>query len=158
MAKAPAKSKNKVHIDAALDGAREFVLHPESNDLFVRTGKQVIEACQLGISVEVWLTELSGMLERVIRWAGERATRVRSCFVSPAGSKTVLFFVPTSEQFDFDLADELTDLTSELLKEYNVGMVELGQIPWAELDRFLDPRTAIHIYGEQQEPHRSVEA
>lgn len=140
------------------DAERPIIVHPEDDDLFVRTGKQVIQACRLEISVELWMRELVGMFGKVRDWIQERPGRVRSCDAAPRGSRVVLFFVPATEQFDFDLADELADLNSQLIKEFNVGMVEVHQVPGAELDRFLDLSTARRLYGEQPRPHPAVEA
>ncbi|MFA7236228.1 MAG: hypothetical protein WC058_05120 [Phycisphaeraceae bacterium] len=47
-----------------VDGDRPLILHPEDNDLFVRTGRQVIDACGLHIGVELWLREMNGHASR----------------------------------------------------------------------------------------------
>jgi hypothetical protein len=72
---------------------------------------------------------------------------VRAAFCAPRGTRTVLFFIPVSDRFDFDLADELTVLNMELVNKFNIGMVEVRQIPWDEIDRFLDPGSARQVYG-----------
>lgn len=140
------------------DGDVPVVLRPENNDLFGRTARQVISACQLGISVELWLNELTAMLTKVSRWSAERSQAIRACFCAPGGTRTILFFVPVIGRFDFDLADQLTALNAELVKEFNVGMVEVRQVPWEELDRFLNPDSAKLVYGEQPESHPAVDA
>ena len=157
MAKAPTQH-TPIRIEAKADGERPVVLRPDDDDLFVRTGKQVIEACRLGISIELWLSELHAMLDAVRHWAAQRAGHVRSCSCSPRGGRMTLFFVPTSGRFDFDLADELAALNGRLVKEFNIGMVEIHQVPWEELDRFLDPDSVRRVYGEQPESHSAVEA
>jgi hypothetical protein len=148
-----------LHIKEDADGHRPVLLHPEDNDLFVRTGKQVIEACRLGISVELWLSEFQAMLEEVQRWTAARAASVRACFAAARGARVALYFVPPHDQFDFDLAEQLAELNAELVKRFNIGMVEIYQIPWAELDRFINPKSARQIYGtEQPAAHPAVEA
>lgn len=151
-------SAKPIHIDAADDGERSVVLHPGNEDLFVRTGRQVIADCHLAISLQVWLEELAGMLESVRQWIEERPGRVRVCYCVPKGSRVVLFFSPVSEGFDFKLGRELADLNSHLVQTYNVGMVEVRQVPWGELDRFLTPETARRVYGDQRTAHPAVEA
>jgi len=146
-----------VKIQEDRDGERRFLLHPENDDLFVRTGKQVIDACRLGISVELWLQELRGMFSDVAKWATERKQKIRGCYASPRAARVTLFFIPTAEQFDFDLADELTELNTRLVKQFNIGMIETHQIPWAEWDRFLDPESARAIYGDVLPAHHSVD-
>lgn len=141
-----------------VDGDRPFILHPEDSDLFVRTGRQVIDACGLHVSVELWLREMNAMLHAVRAWAEAHADAVRSCFAAPLGSRMAVFVVPQGKQFNFDLADELASLNIHLVKEFNVGMVELHQIPFEEIDRFIDPANARWVYGEQPAPHPTVEA
>ena len=136
----------------------EIVLHPEDNDLFTRTGKQVIEACRLGISVEVWLDEFKDMLAYASQWSRVHASHVRSCFCTPVGARDTLFFSPMGESFDFGLAEKLTDLNADLINKFNLGMVEVRQIPWSQLDRFLDPEKARVVYGDRPEPHQAVDA
>ena len=140
------------------DDERQIVLHPENDDLFVRTGRQVIASCQLGISIELWLSEFHSMLEHVKEWCTEHKEQVRSSFAYPRGAKVVLFVVPAREQFDFDLADALAELNAQLPRDFNIGVIAIHQVPWGELDRFLDPERARHIYGEQPTSHRAVEA
>lgn len=140
------------------DADRPVVLHPENDDLFVRTGRQVISACQLGISLELWLRELDLMIEDVRGWAEAHAGHVRACYCAARGARVVLFFVPATEQFDFDLADALAELNSRLVREFNIGIVEVGQVPADELARFLDVESARQVYGEPRRPPSAVEA
>lgn len=147
-----------VHIDGAKDADRPVVLRPTDDDLFVRTGRQVIEACRLNISIEVWLSELNAMLAEVGEWATERAEQVEACYCAPRGTRTVLFFVPTAGRFDFDLADALAELSGRLVRDFNVGMVETHQVPGDEVERFLDLQSAQLIYGEHRRAHPPVEA
>jgi hypothetical protein len=137
------------------------LLHPENNDLFMRTGKQVIEDCQLGISVQVWFRELEAMLHEVGKWIdapGGGGSRVRACYCTPRGTKIILFFVPKSDQFDFDLADALTELNVQLMTRFNVGMVEVRQVPHDEVERFVTIDRAKVVYGQSAGSHRAVEA
>jgi hypothetical protein len=152
MSDSPTK-QNAVSIDAAQS---QVLLRPENDDLFVRTGRQVIEACRLSISIELWVDEVKGMFEFVSNWAQARE-EIRACHAS-FGSRIALFFVPKTDSFDFDLADALVQLNAQLVSQFNVGMVEVRQIPFAEVDRFLDPTSARTIYGEGLAAHPTVEA
>jgi len=154
-----AETQNKndpIRIAARSDSGRLVVLHPENDDLFVSTGKQVIEACRLGISVDLWLHELRGMLESVVAWSDEHRARVLACYAAPRATQTALFFIPRSGHFDFDLADELVELNTRLLREFNVGAIEVLQVPGHELERFIKPDQARTLYGGQTEPHPAV--
>lgn len=153
-----AKSQQAHRIDAAKDAKQQFLISPENKDLFMRTGKQVVEACQLGISVETWLQELIATFDFVRRWAKENQERIRSCYCSPDGGRVTFFVAPRSESFDFDIADDLAELNIQLIREFNVGRVEIHQIPWGEMDRFLTVEIARLVHGEAIRSHRAVEA
>lgn len=156
-----AKEKNNLQsIAEGKDGDTSYLLHPADNDLFIRTGRQIISSCKVTISLELWLNELSAMMKKVHDWAASQASRIRTCYCAPQGMSIVFFFSPKTNQFDFDLADELAILNKKLLQEFNVGMVEMRQIPWDEFDRFVNPITTTtkHIYGQQLQPLAAVEA
>jgi len=145
---APKKTTDPIRIEKSRDGDSSVILHPADNDLFVRTGKQVIASCQLSIGLEVWLDELAAMGRRVHEWCHERRDRVRACYCAPRGPRIVYFFMPPADCFDFAMAEALADLGMELDAGFNVGTVELHQVPWKESGRFVDPSSAKLIYGE----------
>ncbi|MBI5763184.1 MAG: hypothetical protein HZA51_06635 [Planctomycetes bacterium] len=147
-----------IRISEARDGASQVILHPQDNDLFIRTGRQVIESCRLGISVDLWLEEMESMQRNVAAWCAERANSIASCYCFPRGPQICLFVSPIGSTYDFDLAEQLTDLNLTLLREYNVGTVEVYQVPHAELNRFIDPQTARHIHGQPIETPGAVDA
>lgn len=152
------KSKNEaIRVSAADHAERQFVIHPEDDDVFVRTGKQVIESCSLGISIELWKEELKSLLTNVLGWLETQET-VRSCYCCLNPSKLVFFFITRAERFDFDFADALVKLNSDIRKSFNVGAVEMHQIPWDEAHRFIgtDTDLARRIYGETIEALGSV--
>lgn len=144
-------------IDESADAVRRFVIQPADRDLFVRTGKQIIDACRLNISVELWLEELQLMLAHVRNWAAGRSD-VRSCHYAPRGSKVVFFFAPSSHRFSFELAADLAELNAQLAREFNIGIVEVQQVPWDELDRFLDSESARLLHGQPLRSPPAVEA
>jgi len=155
--KKPNVRRKPIRIREDHDADRPVVLHSTSDDLFIRTGKQVIESCRLSIGIEVWLDEFKSMTDYIKTWSADRPS-IRACFCAPQGAKVVLFFVPRSAHFDFELANELADLNAQLLKDFSyVGMVEVGQVPWAEIDRFVDIDSARYICGERPTACQAVE-
>jgi hypothetical protein len=60
----------------------------------------------------------------------------------------VLSFVPKTESFDFELADELAELQFDFQQRFAnlLGALEVGQIPSWDLQRFLEPDAAEKIY------------
>lgn len=133
------------------------VLIPENNDVFVRTGKQVIEACRLSISIDVWLEELKSMFNAVNAWAAAR-NDIAACYCAPRGARIALFFIPVGDRFNFGLASELAELNTELLTKFNIGMVEIRQIPGVEVNRFLDVSRSHLIYDRTRKAHPAVDA
>ncbi len=91
--------REEFHIDSEKDGSRQFVLHPDDNDIFVRTGKQIIEGCRLSISIGVWLDELKGMFGYLGQWCSARPDLVQACLAVGRGSKVLVFspFIPSRE-------------------------------------------------------------
>lgn len=144
------KTSEAIRIRAQGDGDRPVVLHPEDDDVFVRTGRQVIEACRLGISIEVWMHEFREMLGHVHRWAQQHGSRIRACYAAPRGASIGLYFVPRTETFDFDLAEELAPLNRDLVKAFNIGMIEVHQIPERERDRFISPEAVRTVFCDAQ--------
>ena len=136
-----------LHLDAVKDHARPVVMRPANQDLFVQTGGQVIAACRLRISLDLWLQEIGDMLQYVEEWVRQRDERVSGTWVTPRSTKTVIFVSPQGNRYDFDLTDELVALNDDLSKRFNVGQIEVLQIPLGELDCFVDPETAVQLYG-----------
>lgn len=150
-------NNDHIRIREESDSDRQVVFHPENDDLFVRSGKQVIDACRLDIGLDLWLKEFGGVFAEVKKWSSERSEHLRSCYCSPGVGKVVFFFTPKSEAFDFELGDELAVLNHRLYTSFGIGAVELHQIPWKEIDRFLDEGKSRHVYGEIFGPHHTVE-
>jgi hypothetical protein len=144
------------HIREDAHATRPFVFHPEDNDLFVRTGRQIIADSRLGISVQVWFEECQAMFTRVREWLASRSEGVSACYAVPRGAGMGLFFVPRQDSFDFDLADQIVELNVELERSFNVGPVETHQVPACELDRFIVSGTAHQVYPHAQQPHSTM--
>jgi hypothetical protein len=148
----------RTQVPRVSSGDPQVLLHPEDNDLMVRTGKQVIEACQLNISIELWKLEFDALCLSVKEWATKSNELARSVLIAPRGGKLALFVSPMGNTFDFDLADSLVQLNTLLAQKFNVGMVEILQIPSEEVDRFVDGSKARVLYGNQAGSHQPVEA
>ncbi len=142
-----------IRLSESEHGSLDFLVHPEDDDLFVRTGKQVIASCRLGIGFEAWLSDFTDLLADVHKWAGERSVKIQSCYCVPQSDRIVYFFATKPSQFDFDLAEELADLNIRLMNNYNVGAVELRQIPANEVERFIDLESSRAIYDNTRREH-----
>ena len=144
----PAQAPAPAQIDPARDADRAYVIAPENRDLFVRTGRQVIAACNTQLRIERWLSLYEEMLRSVRDFAEAHADRVAECYAVPRGTKTAPRFVPRTDSFDFDLADDLADLEFDFQARFSnlLGWIEVGQVPGWELDRFIDLNAAQRIY------------
>lgn len=138
------------HIDHSHDAQRSYVITPENRDLFVRTGRQVIAACNTQMKIERWLEVYEAMLGAVRDFAADHADLVAECYAVPRNAKTVLSFVPKSKAFDFELASLIAVLQFDFQQRFAniVGAIELGQIPSWDLQRFLDPEESQRIYPD----------
>jgi hypothetical protein len=136
-------------IDHDRDAQRTYLIAPENRDLFVRTGRQVIAACNTQLKIERWLALYEEMLGSVRDFAVDHADHIDRCYAVPRNAKTVLSFVPKSKGFDFVLAEQLADLQFDFQQRFAnlVGSIEVGQVPAWELERFLDPHAAQLIYS-----------
>jgi hypothetical protein len=135
-------------IDHDRDGHKSYLIAPENRDLFIRTGKQVIAACDMQIRIERWIEVYEAMLGSVRDFAQDHAELVSACYAVPRNAKTVLSFIPKTDSFNFELANELAKLQFDFQQRFVnlVGAIEIGQIPSWDLDRFLDVRAAEKIY------------
>lgn len=132
------KSSGAVAISAKHDADREFVLSKLNNDVFVRTGKQIIDACELHIGVESWKSNLADLWEEISRLANQHADRVSETYLIPRSGTVHALFVTKGALFDFVLADALAELNLKLRRSRAMyGDVEASQIPTNELSQFV---------------------
>jgi hypothetical protein len=154
-------SQVKLTIDERGDADRPILLRPEDNDLFFRSGKQVVAACRSQVSVELWIQEANSMVQNVAKWAEEHSDKISACYVANTPTGPAFYFVRRTEGFDFDLADILVDLNTNLVKNFNVGMVSVHQIAATDAQRlFRSDNLPGQVYGTDPtvDTHRAVEA
>jgi hypothetical protein len=145
----PTKPQSEAgRISVEHDGDKPFLLMTGGADRMLRTGRQIIDACQLTISAEVWLQEMRDLLADVRVWIEKSgADLLLGCQAVPQGGRVMVYFFPKVGTFDADLAIELAELNAVLVRKYNVGFVEFAQIPEAEKSRFITPSLAWTVYG-----------
>jgi hypothetical protein len=97
------------------------------------------------------------MIQMVAEWANRHNQQVSECHAVLRPSGIAFFIVPKKDSFDFDLAAEIVDLDREV-EGFNVGQVELYQVPAAELRRFAAPADCIQVYSNADSAHSPVEA
>src|SRR5690606_30341815 len=98
-------SRTPLHLREQVDGNRQVVFHTKNNDLFVRTGKQVVDACRHATNLQAWFDDLNSMLEHVAHWCEQKTEQVQACYAAPQGNRVALYFMPHGKQFNFELAD-----------------------------------------------------
>jgi hypothetical protein len=97
----------------------------------------------------------NAMMEKVSKWSKSHAGKVRACYAVPRGADVGLFFVPKTNAFDFDLADELADLNRNLMRRFKTGTVEIHQVPADEVERFIVLDEARQVYSDTDLAHLS---
>lgn len=147
-----------LHLHEGQVADKKIVVHPTNDDLFVLTGKQMIASCSLSVSIETWLGELELAREAIDEWCQKHSSKIIAAYLIPRPSQLAVYLVRDAGRFDFDLADESTELVTDLIRDYNLGMVELFQIPPNEVERFVDVSYNQPIYGSGNPTHRPMEA
>lgn len=134
------RNPSDVHtIDAGGDGFRDFILRKLNNDHFMRTGKQIIEACELHIGVEAWKQNMADLWSDITRFAGAHRGQVKRVYMLPRPGAVQVLYVTNKDEFDFDLADDLARWNIRIRRERLMyGEVEASQIPASELSQFVD--------------------
>jgi len=93
------------------------------------------------------------MLGHVRSWIESHTDAVAACYASPLTTRVAVFVIPSGDQFNFDLATELAELNGTLVTKYNVGMIEIRQIPRDEVGRFVPSQGFRRIYGPDFTSH-----
>lgn len=151
-------STGHLHLHEEQVADKDIVVHPTNDDLFVLTGKQMIASCSLSVSIDTWLGELALAREAIAEWCQQRSAKITAAYLIPRPSQLAVYLVRDQSRFDFDLADESTELVTDLIRDYSLGMFELFQIPPDEVERFVDVSYHQPIYGQAGSTHRAVEA
>jgi hypothetical protein len=146
------KSSAPVHVHQSDE---KVLLHGPQDDIIMRTGKQIIDACELHTSLDLWRHEFNDMLDFVKDESQKFSSQIEACYLSPRGTKLLLIFIQISPSFDFELADKLTELGINLRNRFNVGFTELMQVPSREADRFIDFNGAVHVFGKSAESYQT---
>lgn len=147
MENTPIQKRETVHIHEHHVADKNVMVHYKDEDRLLLTGRSMINSCKLGISVETWLDELENAIGEVGAWCAERSEKVQQAYLVPKSPQLPFYFVQVQAAYDFDLADEITTLNTNLIRNYNLGMIEMFQIPESELDRFVSVDQSRKIYG-----------
>jgi len=132
---------NRPVIHENKDGEKTYILQCEDNHVIYTQGKQIIEDSKLRISISDWRQEVESMCHHIAQWVNTQATsHITGWILVQKGSQLTGYFCPQSESFDFVLADELADLSIYIVRNFNVGPLELLQIPFKDRGRFIDPK------------------
>ena len=125
---------------------RSVLITPLDEDRFIVRGESVIRACNLTINAQLWWDELVAAMEEVSAWSHLRQGKLRDVVCDVGSAKVRFYFSTSGKQYDFDLADELTDLELKLHREFNLGYVEVMQIPHDAMNRFAGDDARIVIW------------
>ncbi len=142
-----------IHLDAT-DTERQVFITGENEDRFILPVPEAVRHIQVGESRSIWNDELNAMLSMVYEWCRQpdKQKHIVGCHAAPCDGSITIFVVPARGRFDFDLADEITELGIRLSKDYPLIPSNVFQIPGNspdDLAQFVDTRIAITLYEQE---------
>ncbi len=117
--------------------AQQYRLITSNEEIIQRTGAQIVIACQLHINAAAWQQNFAIAVEEVRQWCKDHPNKIALVLVDLRSDKTVFYVIPRSDEFDFELAQQQTDLNISLNTRGAIGYVETRQIPPWEIARFV---------------------
>lgn len=138
------------------DGDRNVVLTPANQDRFIMSCKDAVASCE---SVSLWSADFRGLIAHLTEWVKGREGKLTSIFVSPADRRIGVFVVSASESFDFDLAEQVAELSHEILLHFKNIWPQALLIPGGDPDclaSFVDQRLALQVYGPISESQETM--
>jgi hypothetical protein len=129
----------------------QVMVTPKDRDIFFISAEKATEACSNVIRAEQRVAKFEEeLLWPLVQWCEHHKDWVSACYVLPAESAVLpVYVIGTSEQYDFTLAEKLTQLAIWFLDEKGWA-VHLSQIPLCDaeaLAAFFRPETALQVYG-----------
>ncbi len=140
-------STEHIRVDAQDD--RQVVFHPLNEDRFVMTCQQAIEAVTRGIGESVREDELKGLIAHVRDWSAKNKSLVSSCHMALRDGQIAIFVATSSEHYNHELADSLTELDVDLARTFPYSDCDVAQIPSDKpsvLAAFMDEAKALCLY------------
>lgn len=116
---------------------RQYRIITSEEEIILRTGEQIVRACQLEMNVSAWNQNFRLMAAHVAKWCADRPDKVAMALVELRSDKTVFYIIPVLDHYDFDLGGEQADLDIFLNTRGGIGYSETRQVPLWELDRFV---------------------
>jgi hypothetical protein len=130
----------------------QVVIQPEDNDRFVKSSPWAVDACQSKLAFERYIQDFkSEFLSKLFTWCEEHKDRVQACFVKyPPEGHFQVFVVTTSSQFEFELAEPLSDLEYELTenRRWPCDILQIPNGSPAKLDSYFRKSESIQVYGD----------
>lgn len=142
-------NNDQVHLDASEKDKQVFITS-ENEDRFYVPMPEAVRRIQIGESRHAWNDELNAMLVAVHQWACHTKARdcIKECYAAPCDGTITIYVVPATGRFDFNLANQITDLDLRLARDFQAVPTEIIQIPGDTDDclmQFVDTRIAISL-------------
>lgn len=115
----------------------QVLISPENEDRFVLTCAQTVRAVMAGMSVEVLIGEVQELFKHVAALLSKQEHRVRDCYAMPRQGELTFFVVPKSDNYDFELADVLSDIDIEIAEKFQQVPCSVQQIPAGNVNVFV---------------------
>jgi hypothetical protein len=129
----------------------QVMVTPKDWDIFFISAEKATEACSNVIRDEQRVAKFKEeLLWPLAKWCEQHKDSVSACYVLPAESAVLpVYVIGAGEQYDFALAEKLTQFTVWFLDEKGWA-VHISQIPLCDgeaLAAFFRPETALQVYG-----------
>lgn len=128
--------KTPIKLDAR-ERDRLVLFTSETEDRFLMSCREAVRAANIGASAVVIVDEIREFVNEVGEWVVAEGTRIAECYIAPREGQLVVFVVPKSHKYDFDLSDALTDLDLRITQKYRIPC-EVMQIPEDDLESVVD--------------------
>jgi hypothetical protein len=130
-----------VHEIYAHEAYRRYKIIDLKGSEIERTAQELVEASKLLNNRDLWVANFRATVNTVRAWCDDVRSKVRTALVDVRSNKVLFYFVPSSESYDLELGDKMTDLEISLSAGAGIGYVETLQVPERSLERFVDGRS-----------------
>jgi hypothetical protein len=137
-------------IDERRHGNLPYRIITANEDIINLSGEQLVRACRMEISSEVWQDNFWKMISHIRDWARDHHDSLDRILIDFCNDKVVFFLVPKSERFDFDLGFAQAELDVYLNTRGNIGYAETRQIPSWDIETFVS-RNARIVWPEEMD-------
>jgi hypothetical protein len=113
----------------------EIMVTPQDQDIFFISAEKATEACREAISRDQRVAKFTDEIVAPLgAWCNQHREKILACYLLIPDSPVIpVYMVGTSEQYDFELTKELSQLASEF--DEHGWAVHVSQIPRCDVEQ-----------------------